>query len=100
MAGEIRINMKAAEEALRQLDSVMQEWQQEQAGVREALQGVMDKQQADIAMWLGYMLDDFAESDPADITAEITQLAQDAREFLEAFRQEDTAAAQDIRGDK
>ncbi|MDE7062939.1 MAG: hypothetical protein K2O73_06815 [Lachnospiraceae bacterium] len=49
MAGEIRINTKAAEEALRQLDSVMQEWKQDQAGIREALQGVMDKQQADIA---------------------------------------------------
>lgn len=39
---DIRINTKAVEAALRLLKSVMQEWQQNRDGIREALNGVMD----------------------------------------------------------
>lgn len=100
MADEIQINIKAAEEALRQLDGVMQEWQQEQAGIREALHGVMDGQQAEATSGLGTMIDDFADKRMERITGLIEMFSQGTRTFLETFRQEDAEAAQDIRGDR
>ena len=100
MANEIRINTKAAESALRLLESVMQEWEQNREGIREALCGVMDSQQADTTPYLGDMMDGFAHKRTWRISFFMESFYEDVKAFLDEFGQADAQTARELGGNR
>lgn len=98
MADEIRLDIRAAELALRLLERTVQDWQQDQAGIKEAMHGVTEEQQSDAVIGLRYMLEDFADKRMDRITETMERTGQGIRTYLETFQREDEKEARDIRG--
>lgn len=99
MADKIYVNVEAAEEAVAMLEEVLEDWEQNGASAMKELDGIMDKQQADSAKWLGYILDDFAEKRLGEITGSVEGFIDAAKDFVEAFKQGDIDIRSIIEGE-
>lgn len=100
MADKIYVNVEAAEEAIAMLEYVLEEWKQNGASVAESMYGVMERQQADSTVYLGYLLDDFAEKRSGEITKSVAEFTHAAKTFVEAFKQGDTDLQSMMRGER